>query len=114
MSLSGSSDFEMEQLGDRQVGDLIVDRCAEEDDPLAEQVRVDVGSPLSRRVLLDHHRDERAHARWGRAGVEEVGFSFSNSANPTTDENPGGTPSSGRRRTPTQVAPRQASRVAVA
>jgi hypothetical protein len=30
----------MEQLGDRQVGDLIVDRGAEEDDPLVEEARV--------------------------------------------------------------------------
>jgi hypothetical protein len=32
----------MEQFGDRQVGDLIVDRRAEEDDPLVEEARVDV------------------------------------------------------------------------
>jgi hypothetical protein len=51
----------MQELGDRQVGDLVVDRGAEKDDPLPKQVRVDVGSPLPTRVLLDHHRDQRAH-----------------------------------------------------
>src|SRR5439155_10974603 len=34
--------LEMEQFSDRQVGDLIVDRRAKEDDPLAEETRVDV------------------------------------------------------------------------
>src|SRR5204863_5962628 len=79
--LAGVLRLEMEQLGDGQIGDLVVDRGAEKDDSLAKQVRVDVGSPLSTRVLLDHHRDQRAHAGSGRACVEEVGFSFSNSTN---------------------------------
>ena len=34
--------LEVEQLGDDQVRDLVVDRRAEEDDPLVEQARVDV------------------------------------------------------------------------
>jgi hypothetical protein len=51
----------MEQLGDRQVGDLVVDRRPEEDDPLAEQTRVDVEGALAVQGLLDHHRDLRAH-----------------------------------------------------
>ena len=55
----------MEQFGDGQVGDLVVDRGAEEDDPLAEEMRVDVGGTLSAPVLLDHHRDQRAHCRQG-------------------------------------------------
>jgi hypothetical protein len=51
----------MKQFGDRQVGDLIVDRRTEEDDPLAEQTRVDVEGALTVDGLLDHHRDLRAH-----------------------------------------------------
>src|SRR5947207_9475335 len=50
----------MEQFGDRQVGDLIVDRRPEEDDPLAEQTRVDVEGALAVHGLLDHHRNLRA------------------------------------------------------
>ena len=55
--------LEMEQLGHDQVGDLVVDRRAQEDDPLAEQMRVDVGGPLPARVLLDNHRHQRAHRK---------------------------------------------------
>ena len=60
----------MEQLGDGQVGDLVVDRGAEEDDPLAEQVRVEVGCTLPAHVLLDHDRDQRAHSGSLRSGVD--------------------------------------------
>jgi hypothetical protein len=51
----------MEQFGDGQVGDLIVDRRAEEDDPLVEETRIDVEGALTVRGLLDHHRNQRAH-----------------------------------------------------
>jgi hypothetical protein len=51
----------MEQFGDGQVRDLIVDRRAEEDDPLVEETRVDVEGALTVRGLLDHHRNQRAH-----------------------------------------------------
>src|SRR5437870_7890223 len=47
----------MEELGHDEVCDLVVDRCAEEDDPVLEQARVDVEGALAARVLLDHHRD---------------------------------------------------------
>ena len=57
--------LEMQQLGHDQVGDLIVDRRAQEDDPLAQQVRVQVGGPLPARVLLDNHRHQRAHPQPG-------------------------------------------------
>src|SRR5207247_5469796 len=53
--------LEMEQLGDRQVGDLVVDRGAEEDDPLVEEARVDVEGALAVHGLLDHHRNHRAY-----------------------------------------------------
>src|SRR2546426_2941636 len=48
----------MEELGHDEVCDLVVDRCAEEDDPVLEQARVDVEGALPARVLLDHHRDQ--------------------------------------------------------
>ena len=51
----------MQQLGDDQVRDLIVDRRAEEDDPLVEQTAVDVERALPARGLLDDHRYEWAH-----------------------------------------------------
>jgi hypothetical protein len=51
----------MEELGDDEVRDLIVDRRAEEDDSLVEQTRVDVERALAARGLLDHHRNQGAH-----------------------------------------------------
>jgi len=49
----------VEDLGDDQVGDLVVDRLAEEDDPLAQQAGVDVVRALAAGGLLDDHRDQR-------------------------------------------------------
>ncbi len=57
--------LEMQQLGHDQVGDLIVDRRAQEDDPLAQQMRVQVGGTLPTRVLLNNHRHQRAHRSQG-------------------------------------------------
>src|SRR5919197_5526516 len=53
--------LEMEELGDDQVGDLVVDGCSEKDDALVQESRVDVERALAARGLLDHHRDQRAH-----------------------------------------------------
>ena len=61
--LVGVLGLEVEELGDDEVRDLVVDRRAEEDDALVEQARVDVERALSARGLLDHHRDQRAHAQ---------------------------------------------------
>src|SRR5919106_3092314 len=61
--------LEMQELGDDEVRDLVVDRRAEEDDPLVQQAGVDVERALAARRLLDHHRDKRAHA--GSLGPEE-------------------------------------------
>ena len=61
----------MEQLSDRQVGDLIVDRCAEEDDPLVEQTRVNVERALAVHGLLDYHRRTRSLPA-GRPGLAVV------------------------------------------
>src|SRR5438093_11749256 len=52
----------MQELGDDQVGDLVVDGRSEEDDALVQQSGVDVERALAARGLLDHHRNQRAHA----------------------------------------------------
>ena len=51
--------LEVEHLRDDQVGDLVVDGVAEEDDALVEQARVDVELALSAGGALDDHRDQR-------------------------------------------------------
>src|SRR5712691_5842678 len=56
----------MDQLRDRQVRDLVVDRGSEEDDPLIEQPRVDVEEPFTARGLLDDGRDYKVLS--GHAG----------------------------------------------
>ena len=62
MSLSGILRLEVQELRHDQVRDLVVDRGSEEDDPLVQQAGVDVERALAARRLLDHHRDQRAHA----------------------------------------------------
>jgi hypothetical protein len=52
----------VEELGDSEVRDLIVNRRAEEDDPLVQQPRVDIERALAERRLFDHHRDQRARS----------------------------------------------------
>src|SRR5215207_290463 len=54
--------LEVQQLRDDEVRDRVVDRRAEEDDPLVEQARVDVELALAARRALDHHRDQ-GHGR---------------------------------------------------
>ena len=49
----------MQELRDHEVGDLVVDGLAEEDDPLVEQPRVDVVLALAAGGALDDHGDER-------------------------------------------------------
>src|SRR4051794_12435412 len=51
--------LEVQQLGDDQVGDHVVDRAAEEDDPLVEQAGVDVELALAASGALDDHGDQR-------------------------------------------------------
>src|SRR4051812_23676791 len=60
--LVGILGLQMQELRDDQVRDLVVDGRSEEDDPLVEQAGVDVERALAARGLLDHHRDQRAHA----------------------------------------------------
>ena len=49
----------MQQLGDDEVRDLIIDRGADEDDPLVEQTAVDVELALTAGGALDDHGNER-------------------------------------------------------
>src|SRR5215204_1676570 len=55
----GVGRLEVQQLGDDEVGDLVVDGRAEEDHALGEQARVDVERALAASVALDDHGDER-------------------------------------------------------
>ena len=64
--------LEEEHLRDDQVGHLVVDLLAEEDDPLAQQLRVDVEGPVAPVPLLDDGGDQHlvqavVVARRGRA-----------------------------------------------
>src|SRR6266511_2895770 len=56
--LVGVLALQVEQLGHEQVGDGVVDRRAEEDDPLVQQPRVDVERALAAVGLLDDDRDQ--------------------------------------------------------
>src|SRR3954451_18862116 len=59
--LVGILGLQMQELGDDQVGDLIVHGGPEEDDPLVQQAGVDVERTLPTGGLLDDHRYEWAH-----------------------------------------------------
>ena len=48
----------MQQLRYDEIGDLIFDRCAQEDDPLVQQPREDVELALAAGGALDDHRDQ--------------------------------------------------------
>src|SRR5262245_59874005 len=50
----------MEQLGDDQVGDLVVDRRAEKDDPVVQQAREQVEGAIAAVGRLDDGGDENA------------------------------------------------------
>src|SRR3954447_17065336 len=67
--LVGVVRLEVEELGDDQVGDLVRDGRAEEDDSLVEEARVDVEGALPTGGLLDDHRNEWAH-RAGQSSYE--------------------------------------------
>src|SRR5919109_3220317 len=59
--LVGIFGLEMQQLRDDQVRNVLVDRGAEEHDPLVEKARVNIEGALSSRGLLDDHWDQWAH-----------------------------------------------------
>jgi hypothetical protein len=48
----------VQELGHDEVGDLVVDRRAEEDDALVQQAREDVELALAAGGALDDHRDQ--------------------------------------------------------
>jgi len=51
--------FEEQELRDDEVRDDVVDRLADEDDPILEQPGIDVVGPFPAPALLDHHRYQR-------------------------------------------------------
>jgi len=55
--------LEEQQLGDDQVGDLVFDRRAKQDDSLLEQPRKNVEGALAAVRALDDHRDKRLGPR---------------------------------------------------
>ena len=52
--------LEEQELGDHQVGEVVLDRVTQEDDPLAQQPRVDVVGALPPAGGLDDHGHEHA------------------------------------------------------
>ena len=50
--------LQKKQLRDDQIGDVIVDRRADENDPVLQQPRVDIVAAFAAAGLLHHHRDE--------------------------------------------------------
>jgi hypothetical protein len=60
----------MQQLGDRQVRELVIERAAEEDDLPVEEARVDVERTLAVRGLLDSIGISGLMTRFLAAGVD--------------------------------------------
>ena len=58
MGLRGVLVVEEQELGHDDVGHLVVDGRAQEDDALLEQQRIDVVGPLAAAAGLDDHGDE--------------------------------------------------------
>ena len=58
MSALGVLVAEEQQLGDDEVGHVVVDLPADEDDPVAQQAGVDIVTPLAAPRLLDNDRNE--------------------------------------------------------
>ena len=50
--------LQKEQLRGDQVGDVVVDRMAQKDDPILEQPRIDVVGAFAAARLLDDHRNQ--------------------------------------------------------
>ena len=88
--LLGVLGLEEQQLGDDQVREVILDRIAQEDDPLPEQARVDVIRAFTTAGGLDDHRDEHL----GSPLLLTVGH---HRATPATRRTPGWRPDRWRR-----------------
>ena len=72
--------LEVQQLGDDQVGDRVVDRRAEEDDALLEQPGVDVERALAAVRLLDDRGDEVVPDRLAHSADSSFGCRLSSGA----------------------------------
>jgi len=62
----------VQDLGDQQVGDLVVDLLAQEHDAFAEQAAEDVEGPVAPGALLDDGGDH-AHGRHSCLGSRIIG-----------------------------------------
>ena len=71
---------EEEQLRGDHVGDRVLDLLAEEDDPLAEQARVDVEGAFVAAVLLHDHGDEWHRPSLGTAARQSRAASYGGAA----------------------------------
>lgn len=64
--------FEVEELGDNNVGSVVGDGAVDADDSLLEEAREDVVAPLSPGRVLYHNWDQTVRPRqpgpWGRRG----------------------------------------------
>src|SRR3990172_1708876 len=69
-----------QHLGDHQVGDLVVDLTAQEDDAVAEQTGIDVVGALAAMVLLDDDGDERHGLLSAGLGSPVTNGGYSNGA----------------------------------
>ncbi|MNJ69020.1 hypothetical protein D3C77_653250 [compost metagenome] len=56
--LVGVLGFQEQQLGNHQVGHVVLDLADQEDHPLLEQAGIDVVGALATSGLLDHHRHQ--------------------------------------------------------
>ena len=65
--LLGILHLQEQELGDDQVGHLVVDRRADEDDPVLEQAGIDVHRPLAAAGVFENDGDVVAHS--GTAGT---------------------------------------------
>jgi len=64
--------LEEEHLGNDEIGDVVVDRRADENDAVLEQARINVVATLPAAGLFDHHGNEDGIARCGGAGSDRM------------------------------------------
>lgn len=56
--------FQKQQLGDDEVGDVVLDLSCEEEDALLEEAAVDIVGAFAAGGLLDYHRDKVGHGEF--------------------------------------------------
>ena len=65
MSALGSSDLQEQQLGDDRIRHFVVDRRAEENDPVLQQATVNIHRPLFAAAFFDDERNQwHGSTRW--------------------------------------------------